>query len=191
MAQPPTVQTWAVHKPRQDQPWWTALFRSQGGSRTQKVSAPPQHPGKPGSGHSRWGAPSQGPRDGFARASVLLPLPRMNSLSGVGLLPSRLRAWVIPAQQGSWRVSTPMVSSGPSCGSSPLVTALPPTSQQSPGSGPHMPVSAPRPESHTESPGSCEPWRREPRLMQMPPGTPWSCSSSRWHPGSNWHPRPC
>lgn len=38
---PPTVQTRAGHKPCQDQPRWTALFRSQGGSRTQRYTPHP------------------------------------------------------------------------------------------------------------------------------------------------------
>lgn len=40
------------------------------------------------------GSPIPGPRGGLSQASVLLPLPHLYSVSGVGLLPSRLRAWV-------------------------------------------------------------------------------------------------
>lgn len=131
----PTVQTRAAHKPCQDQPRWTALFRSQGGSRTQQVYTPPQCPGIPDSGHSRWAAPSQGPWVALLRPQFFCPCPCLSSVSGVGLLPSRLHAWVIPAQQASWRVSTPMVSSGPilwlfTTGHSPLPSPVGSTSRR-------------------------------------------------------------
>lgn len=72
-----------------------------------EVYTPPQCQGIPGSGHSRWAAPSQCPRVALLRPQFFCPCPCLSSVSGVGLLSPRLHAWVIPAQQASWRVSTP------------------------------------------------------------------------------------
>lgn len=99
---------------------------------------------------------------GMASFSPLALAPVcLHPRGGVVTFP-RLCTWVIPVQQASWKVSTPMVSSGPilglfTSGHSPLPPAGAPSRERGPG--PHTPVSSPRPESRTGCPGSYGPWQ--------------------------------
>lgn len=184
----------APTQPDQGQAWWAALFRPSGLAsdgwtlrpRTTRRCARLWAP--------QVCCPFQVPAGGLAPDSVfLLSLslslfhPRGGAVASQASGPGSLcPEGLLESAHKPRRVQ------GRSRASLLLVTELP-SRQNLLGAGAWLPVPAlaPRTASYTQNPGSCGPWRWGTRLVQMLPGNPWPCSSSRWRPGSSLRLRSC